>query len=318
VRGELVGVRAPSMPLQTDVWISKDDAGEWHLLVEVPAQTAPVTRFASKGLEIAIRELRVGGRAPRNYLDLCCHDPLYQKTFAAVACDIAGAIQTSPEDPRNAVVRSLERWRSFWAVDPAGLSQKEALGLFGELWFMLRWMRSVDRRSIDRWQGPLGARHDFQWQAASIEVKTATAGSRGIIHEIASLDQLDDPETGSLYLFSLHVADDALGANTLPALVEIVFAGLAPDEDAKRLFAERLAKVGYSPGDAERYARRLRVIREELYKVDGSFPRLTRSTFLGGLPTGVEAVSYALDMAACAPWQIASGPSDPAASFLRG
>jgi hypothetical protein len=220
-------------------------------------------------------------------------------------------------DPRTGVLRALERWRSFWSVDPSGLTREEVLGLFGELWFMTRWMGPVSRTVVERWQGPSGARHDFQWEMASIEAKAATASSRGVVHEISSLDQLDDPETGSLYLFSLQVADDVLAANTLPVLIDRIYSDISADEDAQRIFSERLADARYKPADAERYTRKLRVVREDLYQIDGSFPRLTHSTFSAGLPAGIQDVSYTLDLAACAPWRIASAPSDVAARFLR-
>ena len=317
VHGELAGVRAPNMPAQAGVWVARDDAGRPHLIVELPRNVEPLVQRTTKGLEVATRELRIGGRPPATYIDLFCVELAHQKTFTAVACDIANAIVVSPQDPRAAVVRSLERWRSFWAADPNGLSREEALGLFGELWFMLRWMGPVAKTTIESWQGPLGARHDFQLKVASIEAKAATASSHGVVHKISNLDQLGEPETGSLYLFSLQVADDVLAANTLPVLIERIYSDISSDEDAQRIFSERLASARYNPAHAERYTRKFRVVREELYRIDGSFPRLTRSTFPGGLPAGIQDVSYTLDLAACAPWRIASAPSDPHVDFLR-
>jgi hypothetical protein len=305
------------MPAQAGVWIARDEAGRSHLIVELPQNAEPLAQRTTKGLDVVTRELRIGGRPPSTYIDLFCVELAHQKTFTAVACDIANAIVVSPLDPRGAVVRSLERWRSFWAADPLGLSREEALGLFGELWFMLRWMGPVTKTIVESWQGPLGARHDFQQETVSIEAKAAIASFRGVVHEISNLDQLDDPETGSLYLFSLQVADDALAANTLPVLIERVYSDLSSDEDAQRIFSERLASARYNPAHAERYTRKLRVIREELYRVEGSFPRLTRSTFQGGLPAGIQQVSYSLDLAACAPWRIATAASDPRVDFLR-
>lgn len=185
VYGELAGVRAPNMPAQAGVWIARDEAGRSHLIVELPQNVEPLVQRTTEGLEVATRELRIGGRSPTTYIDLFCVELAHQKTFTAVACDIANAIVVSPLDPRGAVVRSLERWRSFWAADPLGLSREEALGLFGELWFMLRWIGPVTKTTVESWQDPLGARHDFQRQMALIEVKAATASSRGVVHEIS-------------------------------------------------------------------------------------------------------------------------------------
>jgi hypothetical protein len=152
----------------------------------------------------------------------------------------------------------------------------------------------------------------------SVEVKTAACTPGTIpVHTITSLDQLDMPEVGQLYLFSFHVVDDALAANSLPLLVEQVFTTLSSDPDALVFFSERLAKVGYNPADGARYLRPLRVVSEGLYRVDESFPRLTRESFGSGLPPGIAEVSYTLSMGACLPWRIASSSSDPPAEFLR-
>lgn len=316
--GDLVGVRVPQMPGKPAiVWLAKDDTDRRHLLVEVSPETPPLNQRGTRGLEVTTRTLRIGDRAPATFVDLACVDPAHQSTFAAVACDIANAIAASPADPRTGVLRALERWRSFWSVDPSGLTREEVLGLFGELWFMTRWMGPVSRTVVERWQGPSGARHDFQWRDASVEVKTGLASGDGLVHKIASIDQLADPETGALYLFSLHVADDALAANTLPILVERVFSETGKDEDASRLFGDKLALAGYNPAHADRYGRKLRITAEQLYHVEGSFPRLTLSSFNSGLPAGVHGISYFLSISACGPWRIATNPSDPVAAFLR-
>jgi hypothetical protein len=234
-----------------------------------------------------------------------------------LSSNIITAVGADPSDPKAAVARCLDRWRSFWSVDQSGLTREQALGLFGELWFLFRWMGPLSVTGIARWQGPLGARHDFQWSVGSVEVKTAASGSGTLpIHFISSLDQLEAPEIGQLYLFSLHVTDDSLAANSLPALVEQITTTLNSDVEALASFAERLAKAGYNPADAGRYARPLRVLSEELFRVDGSFPKLTNASFHPGLPSGVAGVSYSLSMAACAAWRVAASPSELGAAFL--
>jgi hypothetical protein len=126
---------------------------------------------------------------------------------------------------------------------------------------------------------------------------------------------------GALHAHSIYLvfrlADDALAANTLPVLIERVYSDLSEDEDAQRIFSERLASARYNPAHVERYTRKLRFIREELYRIEGSFPRLTRSTFQGGLPVGIQEVSHSLDLASGAPWRIATAPSDSHVDFLR-
>jgi hypothetical protein len=315
-QGEFTGFRVPGTQHELAIWIARDGAGRRHLLVGIPEGGPPLRQRPTRALEVTTDKLRVGDAPAATYIDLACIDPLHERTFAAVARDVIGAIGGSAGERRDAIQHTLERWRSFWSVDPAGLSREAALGLFGELWFMRRWMEPLPV-SLVRWQGPAGARHDFQWETASIEVKTASSIKGPVIHWIANLDQLADPVTGTLHLFSLQVADDMLSANTLPGLVDGIEHLLAGNEEASRLFVERVGQAGYSPAHVDRYNRPLRIVAEELFRVDANFPRLTRASFPVGLPPGVDSVSYCLSIAACAAWRIASSPLSPEAAFLR-
>jgi len=287
-------------------------------LVAIAEGVAPPKSRSTRGLEISTDELTVGGSASQKYIRLLCNDPAHHSTFTALCNSIVAAIGADPNEPKAAVVRCLERWRSFWAVDQSGLTPEQALGLFGELWFLHRWLGPPSVSRLSRWQGPLGARHDFQWPVASVEVKASASNSGSSpVHFMASLEQLADAEAGQLYLFSLHVADDNLAANSLPLMVERITADLANDQEAASLFSDRLARAGYNPAESGRYMRPLRVLGEGLYRVVDSFPRLTTASFSPSLPTGIGDVSYRLSMDACAPWRIAGSPTDSGAVFLR-
>jgi hypothetical protein len=317
--GELSGIRAPGLPLQSAVYVVVDGARTRQLMVALAEGVEPLRSSATRGLEVTTDELRIGGSAVRRYIRLACLNPSHHATFTALCGNIVTGVLRDPADPKTAVVRCLDRWRSFWMVDQLGLTREQALGLFGELWFLYRWSGPVSISSVARWQGPLGARHDFQSPVVSIESKaSASVPGAGPVHYIASLDQLADAATGQLYLFSLHVAEDNLAVNSLPLLVERISTALASDREATSLFLERLASAGYNPAEAGRYTRPFRVLSEELYRVDGSFPRLTRDNFGGGLPAGIGDVSYTLSMDACGPWLIATSPGDAGAAILDG
>jgi hypothetical protein len=316
--GQLSGIRAVGLPADVPVYVATDGLRRRQLLVVLPSGAEPFEMTVTRGLEVKTDDLQVGGSASRMYLQLICLQPAHYATFSALCASIIAAVRIDPSDPKAAVQKCLNRWRSFWAVDRSGLTREQALGLFGELWFLLRWMGPLNPSRIARWQGPLGARHDLQWAAASIEVKTTASTSGGPpVHVIANLSQLDAPETGQLYVFSLHVADDVLATNSLPVLVEQINAALSQQGDAMDMFSERLAKTGYSPADAGRYLRPLRILAEELYRIDESFPKLTVKSFPSGLPAGVGDVTYSLSMAACLPWRVATLPAQSGALFLQ-
>jgi len=286
-----------------------------HLLIEVPEGRCLPRVRPVRALAVSVDRLIVGGLASRLYLDVQCTHHAHDATFAALVSEIVRIVDAAPGDPGQILAAVVERWRAFWAVDPAGMQATDALGLFGELWFLERWMSPMTASVIAAWNGPDSSRHDLQWTSYSVEVKTSSAQvAGGVAHRIASLEQLDDPEQGELLLFSLSVADDALARNTLPVLVERVRSSVT-DPSALEMIDARLAAYGYNPAHAGRYNRTLRVISESLYLVSGDFPRLTRSSFDGGVPGGISHVSYAVAMAACSEFRIASAPADD--SWLR-
>jgi hypothetical protein len=193
------------------------------------------------------------------------------------------------------------------------LSEAGALGLFGELWFLDRWASFPE--AVNTWHGPEANRHDFSGQRLAVEVKTTASHAVGPPrHHIATLDQLDAPSDGPLFLFSLQAIPEAGAGNTLPALIERLHSRLSR-RDLQAKLDQGLALAGWSPAVAARHQTTYRVAAERLYRVDDGFPRLTRTSFIGGLPTGVDDVGYSLDLAACAQWLVASA-ADEATSML--
>jgi len=313
----LNATRISGLPLESPVYIAVDGSRRRHLLVVVREGTPAVTRRATRGLDVTTERLQVGGAPEATFIDLACLDPLQHQTFSAVSVDILTSLR-SPGNagPRDAVVSSLDRWRWFWSLDPEGLSRDAELGLFGELWFLDRWIGCSSRDVLERWTGPSGSRHDFQSAAVSVEVK-ATAAADPVRHRISNLEQLDDPDTGRLFLYSLQARDDELAANSLPSLVHRLRTGLESDLAALLLFDEKLALAGYNPAFSDRYARTLRINSEALYRVEDQFPRLTAVSFATGVPAGVDGITYSLSLSACDRWRVATSPQDRAAKQIR-
>jgi putative PD-(D/E)XK family protein DUF4420 len=313
------GRRAVGLPNDKPVYLGVDGRNRRHLLIQVPDETPPISQRETRSLEVATSRFQVGSNPEALYVDLVCVDSAQHATFCAVAQDLLKSVRTSPIPLRDSIVNAMARWRAFWSAKVAEMSREDALGLFGELWFMRRWLGPVNASIISRWQATDSARHDFQWATASVEVKTAATRIAGEpTHKIASVDQLADSEQGQLCLFSLQVCDDALATNTLYTLVEGLAAEIQADFQALTTLNEKLAARGYSPNDRQTAARSLRILAERLYRVGEDFPRIVRSTFEpGGLPLGVVDVEYTLDLSACRHWLVASAPTDPGASILR-
>src|SRR5262249_35690013 len=153
----------------------------------------------SRGLSVHTRELVVSARHPARYLDITCQDALGHPVLDMIGQELLESLRPPDCRPADVVRRVLARWRRFWSLMPRSLlSRSDQIGLFGELWFLRVWLLPhAGPAAIDRWRGPAGSRHDFEWPGRSMEVK-ATASTRGLIHRINGVDQLLPPEGGDL------------------------------------------------------------------------------------------------------------------------
>jgi len=230
--------------------------------------------------------------------------------FRLVADEIIAAVERGLS-ARDAVETTLARWRRFWgSVPAAGLTPDQVRGMFGELWFLLVWLLPFDRRHVHRWLGPTAARHDFQWPYAAVESKTTTT-VRGHIHRINGIEQLEAPENGPLYFFSLRLREEASATNSLVTLVDRISDELRADAALLDRFEELLGRGGYSPAHADRYRpQTFRVVDERLYHVADGFPRITPASFVGGLPAGVERVDYEINVEGCQDLCVARRPGE--------
>ncbi|WP_109510438.1 PD-(D/E)XK motif protein [Nocardioides speluncae] len=288
------------------VWIARDNAEHQHLLVLVDGRS-DLGLDETHGLSAAIIRHRIAGRTDAAYVDLLCLDPGTVQTFATVAADIATVVIDEPIELRTAsVTAAVREWRWFWGVDPDRMSVAGAVGLFGELWFLNRWA-GHSAASVQAWEGSNGSRHDFQWPTSSVEVKTTALGG-AITHTIEHLEQLDDPVTGHLYLYSLRIARDSLAANSLSSLATSAINAFRDDPVTRADLKAKLARRGYTPAGRNESEVTYRVVDEGLYRVTDDFPRLTQATFPDGLPHGVAGLTYQLDMNACGAWRTGSTP----------
>lgn len=313
------GRRAMAMPRGQPVYLAVDGRGRRHLLILIPDDTAPLSKRETRGLEVTTARYQVESNPEALYVDLVCVDQTQNPTFGAVAQDMLRILARPHGLTRDTIISALARWSAFWSTGTDGMSREKALGLFGELWFMQGWLSPVNAGIVGRWQATQDARHDYQWPAVSVEVKTTESRPHEEPrHLVSSLDQMDDPEQGQLLLFSLQVCEDALAANSLHSLVEGLAAELRGDLQALANLDRKLTIRGYSPADRTNPAKRFRILAERLYRVGEGFPRITRRTFQpSGLPSGVVNVGYTIDLAACRQWLVATTPTDPGASCLH-
>jgi hypothetical protein len=84
---------------------------------------------------------------------------------------------------------------------------------------------------------------------------------------------------------------------------------LTDDIPALLQFDASVYAAGYDDRLASEYAKLVLRIRDEgIYRVTDGFPRLVPASIIGGLPAGLNAINYELNLAAAAAWLLAKSP----------
>ncbi len=297
--GEGITARAIPKDRSGRIYCGRDARGRRHLLIRLESDEMGFEDTQSRGLHCTTRELCVSGGPIGRFIDLDCRDPTTHLVLDLLAIDLVECMNGPEPVSSEVVMRVLRRWRRFWARPPGDvLSRDEQLGLFAELWFLAFWQmpRVGVTDALERWVGPMGARHDFSWGSKAIEVKS-TLSSRGRVFTISSLDQLAPPENGLLGLFGMRLREDASASNSLPALIASIREILESDGVALDRFETSLGAYGYSTAHDEEYRQMRILVREErLFLVHSDFPRLTSADIPLPRFPGIEAVRYEINL----------------------
>lgn len=309
VSGDALRARRTATDVGGRMLAALDAEGRRHLLVQLAPDDLDFEDRQSRGISVSTREFTMPEHAPGRYLDIVCQDASGHEAFDLIGGDIADRLAACLRPVAEIIAEVLAKWRRFWSQQPRDvLSREQQLGLFAEIWFLTVWLipRVGTREAVSRWRGPLDSRHDFEWSGRSVEVK-ATTSTRGRIHHINGLDQLQPPENGDLLFFSLRLREEGGASNTLPSIVAACRGLLERDAEATDSFEHLLARAGYSPVHEREYQERaLRIVEEGLFRVEGGFPRITSANFSAGIPTGVERVEYEVNLAVAGPHLIAT------------
>jgi hypothetical protein len=263
--------------------------GKRHLLVPVPADEAVRADVRAAAVHLVPLALEADARR-RDYADLVLLREDLVDIFTGLCADVIAALAAELAPPLVLVSQVLDGWHELFRSG-SQLGIEQLAGLFGELLF-LNELLDLGPGLIHAWQGPLRAAHDFVVENRAVEVK-ATAAAEGRSVRIHGLDQLTIPPGGDLMVRWLRL-DTADGAGaSLPDLVESTTKRL----DLPRELWQLLARAGYLIADGEKYTGiRFTVVEEASYRVGDSFPRIVPASFTEGVPAGISAVRYTLDL----------------------
>jgi len=199
----------------------------------------------------------------------------------------------------NEVVNILEMHRYLWGRVLGTLSENEAQGLFGELYFMAEWLSDPLHQTITHWDGPNRSLNDFNWSDLNfhIEVKTSSLLSSPLRHEITSLHQMNTQDNHTLLLFSMSVRIDQGGNQSLNSLIEEIRNILIEDNQYSALadFNEKLINYGWNPNQTD-----FRFIVDaglaNMYLVTNDFPRITQGELDDILDPRVDIGKYSITL----------------------
>ena len=97
----------------------------------------------------------------------------------------------------------------------------------------------------------------------------------------------------------------------MPIVGEVSYSQVRRESVAVVVLTSPSGEVSYSPAHDEEYAKlKLRVVDEELFRVQENFPRLTQKSFADGIPSGVERVEYEINLAGFEHLRVTAKPED--------
>jgi len=310
---ERLTVRLAQPGRSLDVYVAVDGSGCRSILVRVPSgEQGALAERISRGIRVQTLEYKVDAAGLREvFVEIACLEPEGYSALDMVGSEIVDALAKGASIKRIRLIQGvLLKWRKFWSDTPQKiLSKEQQIGLFGELWFLCKWLipRVGAEKAVTMWRGPVGARNDFESEGISIEVKTS--GKIDESHQINGLEQLLVPADCKLYFFSLLVRDEAGASESLVNLVGELKETLADNFLLQQRFDGMLAAANFQESDVEQYQKtRFRIRGQGLYLVGDGFPRLIPQSIAEGLPKGVHDVKYGLRLDGAQEWLVADNP----------
>lgn len=196
------------------------------------------------------------------------------------------------------LLNRLSKWETlFESIGQQGLSGEAQHGLFGELYFLRKFLEdSKDfTQCIGSWLGPAKAVQDFQFGKWAVEVKTTHGNNHQKIH-ISSERQLDNSLITEIFLFHLSLDVRVNHGESLNDIVLSVKKILSQDTISMNSFNQKLHEAGYFDIHSGIYdSTGYNIRHENIYKIDEGFPRITESS----LPSGVGDVTYSIIVSDC-------------------
>ena len=224
----------------------------------------------------------------------------YRDIFSLLCEDLIASISSVTNEAQlvRELLNRFEKWKSlFDRAASQGLTSEEQRGLFGELFFIRKFLQSnSDFLSIiNSWVGPEKQIRDFQHGSWSVEVKTTHGNNHQKVH-ISSERQLDTTNLKNLFLYHLSLETRRQSGETLNQIIDSVCEILSSDFTSLNRFKNKLLEAGYFDQHRHLYEHTGYFIRQGVfYKVENDFPRIEEED----IRNGVGDVKYSIVVSQC-------------------
>lgn len=267
-----------------------------HIVIE----NAPEVQTWNKFKDIRVEILPDDRNPTKSYLLILLLSQQHKDIFSVLCEDLINQI-TSILDEKiliKELLNRLSKWQTmFERLSQQGLTAEVQRGLFGELYFLRKFLFSLANKNycINSWQVPSNTVQDFHHADWAVEVKT-TQGNNHQKISISSERQLDDSLVPNIFLLHLSLDIRNHHGETLNNLVEWTENFLTNDFPELNAFRLKLFEVGYFDIHKPIYQETGYNIRQEsIYKVEGTFPRITEND----IRNGIGDVKYSIVIADC-------------------
>jgi Putative PD-(D/E)XK family member, (DUF4420) len=208
------------------------------------------------------------------------------------------ALETNEKQLVKTILNRFEKWKSlFTKIISGGLLPEEQRGLFGELYFLRKFLQINNNYQfvLNTWIGITGEVRDFQMNNWALEVKT-THGNNHQKIQISNERQLDTTYLDKLFLYHLSLEKVQESGETLNQIIASIYTMLDVDVIALNQFKSKLYEAGYFEQHHALYESNGYFIRQDtFYIVENEFPRIQENE----IRSGVGDVKYSIILSQC-------------------
>lgn len=224
----------------------------------------------------------------------------HRDIFSVLCEDLIASISSVTNETQlvKELLNRFEKWKSLFDRAAAqGLSAEEQRGLFGELFFLRKFLQTNSDfiAVINSWVGSEKQIKDFQFGNWSLEVKTTHGNNHQKVH-ISSERQLDTTNLENLFLYHLSLETRQQSGESLNQIADSVCEILSPDFTSLNRFKNKLLEGGYFEQHRTLYENTGYFTRQDVfYKVENDFPRIEEAD----IRNGVGDVKYSIVISQC-------------------